>query len=56
MTCGKENIILGLPWLKKAKPMIDWTMQTLILDESIDESWDLYQHHTADTTQDQSHY
>ena len=56
MTCGKENIILGLPWLKKANPTIDWTTQTLKFDESIDKSWDLYQHHTADVTWHQSHY
>ena len=56
MICGKENIILGLPWLRKANPMIDWTMQTLIFDESIDESQELYQHRTADTIRHQSHY
>ena len=56
MTCGKENIILGLPWPKKANPTIDWTTQTLKFDESIDKSWDLYQHHTADVTWHQSHY
>ena len=56
MTCGKENIILGLPWLKKANPTINWTMQTLTFDKSIDESQELYRHHTADTTQHQSHY
>ena len=50
MTCGKENIILGLSWLKKANPMIDWTMQTLIFNKSIDKSRDLYQHHIADMT------
>ena len=50
MTCGKENIILGLPWLKKANPIIDWTMQTLTFDEFIDESQELYRHHVVDTT------
>ena len=56
MTCGKENIILGLPWLKKANPMIDWTIQTLTFNESIDESQELYRHHAADMTWHQSHY
>ena len=56
ITCGKENIILGLPGLRKANPMIDWTMQTLIFDKSIDKSRDLYWHHTANMTQHQSHY
>ena len=50
MTCGKENIILGLSWLKKANPTINWTMQTLIFNKSIDESQDLYQRHTMDMT------
>ena len=56
MTCGKENIILGLSWLKKANTMIDWTTQTLIFDECIDKSQDLYQHHTTDMTRHQSYY
>ena len=31
-------------------------MQTLTFHESIDEFRELYQHHTTDTTQHQSHY
>ena len=50
MICGKENIILGLPWLRKANPTIDWTTQTLILNESIDESRELYQCRSTNTT------
>ena len=42
MTCGKENMILGLPWLKKANPTVNWIMQTLVFDKSIDKSWKLY--------------
>ena len=56
MTCRKKNIILGLPWLKKANPVVDWTMQTLTFDESIDESQELYQYYTADMTQHLSYY
>ena len=56
MTCGKENIILGLPWLKQANPTIDWNMQTLTLNKSIDESQELYRHHATDMTWHQSHY
>ena len=56
MTCRKENVILGLPWLKQANPKVDWTTQTLVFDESIDESRDLYQQHTKDTTRHQSYY
>ena len=56
MTCGKENIILGLPWLKQANPTIDWNMQTLTLNKSIDESQELYRYHAANMTWHQSHY
>ena len=41
MTYRKENMILGLPWLKRANPTINWTTQTLIFDKSIDKSWEL---------------
>ena len=56
MTCRKENIILGLPWLRKANPTIDWTTQTLTLDESIDESQELHRYHSTNITRHQSHY
>ena len=26
INCGQENLILGLPWLWKINPLIDWTM------------------------------
>ena len=38
MTCGKGNVILGLPWLRKANSTVNWIIQTLIFNESIDES------------------
>ena len=56
MTCRKENVILGLPWLKKANPTVNWTTQTLVFDESIDESQELYQNYTMDTAQHSFHY
>ena len=56
MTCGKKNIILGSPWLKKTNPTLDWTMQTLTFNKSIDKSQELYQHHAVDMTQHQFHY
>ena len=56
MTCEKENIILGLPWLKKANPTVNWTMQTLAFNKSIDESQEPYQCYTADMTQHSFHY
>ena len=49
MGCGRENIILGLPWLRTTNPTIDWARQTLTIPESCDQSKDLYSAHTADT-------
>ena len=31
MGCGNENIILGLPWLKKINPRIDWATETVTI-------------------------
>ena len=56
MTCRKGNVILGLSWLRKANPSVDWTMQTLTFNESIDESQELYYCHTTDTTWHSSYY
>jgi hypothetical protein len=48
MSCGRENIILGLPWLKETNPTIDWARQTLNIPETVDQSKELYSMHTAD--------
>ena len=37
MGCGNENIILGLPWLKKANPNIDWVMETVTISKHTDQ-------------------
>jgi len=29
---GKENVILGLPWLERVNPIIDWAKKTLKID------------------------
>ncbi|KIJ10255.1 hypothetical protein PAXINDRAFT_47184, partial [Paxillus involutus ATCC 200175] len=29
MNCGKENLILGLPWLREVNPIVDWEKGTL---------------------------
>jgi len=29
---GKENVILGLPWLERVNPIIDWAEKTLKID------------------------
>ena len=36
MRCGNENIILGLPWLKKANPNIDWVTETVTISKCTD--------------------
>ena len=56
ITLGNENIILGLPWLKDVNPTIDWNQRTLSIDESLDQSRDLYLSHTTDTTRHDSHF
>ena len=37
MGCGNKNIILGLPWLKKANPNIDWVKETVIISKNTDQ-------------------
>ena len=29
LNCGKENVILGMPWLRDVNPLIDWTKGTV---------------------------
>jgi len=31
MSCGNENIILRLPWLKEVNPNVDWEKESLSL-------------------------
>ena len=45
MSCGNENVILGLPWLKEANPDIDWEKESLTLDDKIDQSKELVEQH-----------
>ena len=37
MGCGNENIILGLPWLKKVNPNIDWVMERVTISKHTDQ-------------------
>ena len=48
MGCGKENLILGLPWLKNVNPTINWMTKTLFIMESTDQSKDLYSAYNQD--------
>ena len=56
ISLGNENIILGLPWLKDVNPTIDWNQRTLSINESLDQSKDLYLSHTANTSRHNSHF
>ena len=38
MGCGNENIILGLPWLKKINPRIDWVTETVTIPRRTDQT------------------
>ena len=46
ISCGKENLILGLPWLRTVNPKIDWHTKTLSISELTDQSKLLYTLHT----------
>ena len=41
MNCGNKNLILGLPWLKEANPVINWGKETLSLNDKVDKAGDL---------------
>ena len=56
ISLGNENVILGLPWLKDVNPTINWDQRTLSIEESLDQSKDLYLSHTADTSRHDSHF
>ena len=49
MSCGRENVILGLPWLQTINPTIDWSCQAISISETYDQSKDLYSAHATDT-------
>ena len=56
MSCGKENIILGLPWLKVVNPKIDWKVKTLSISKSTDQSKLLYTLHSQDVNRHNKSY
>ena len=51
MGCRRENIILGLPWLRITNPTINWARQTLTIPESCDQSKDFYSAYASDAQQ-----
>ena len=38
MTCGKDNIILRLPWLNRVNPTIDWQKKHININEATDQT------------------
>ena len=48
MGCGNENIILGLPWLKKANLNIDWVKETMVILKHTDQT-EAFNHKTGIT-------
>ena len=48
MSYGRENVILGLPWLQITNSTIDWSCQTISISETCDQSKDLYSIHATD--------
>jgi len=32
--CGNEDVILGLPWLREANPIVDWATGTVELPDT----------------------
>ena len=51
MSCGKENLILGLPWLRTVNPKIDWHEKTISIPESTNQSKSLHNLYTHDINQ-----
>ena len=49
MSCGRENIILRLPWLQITNPIINWSHQTISISETCNQSKDLYFIYAIDT-------
>ena len=49
MSCGKESLILGLPWLRTINPKIDWHEKTISIPGSTDQSKSLHNLYTYDT-------
>ena len=56
MGCGRENVILGTPWLCTMNPSINWAKQTLTISESCNQLKDLYSIHAMDTQRHHSFF
>ena len=38
MKCGRDNLILGLPWLNKINPKIDWEKKHIEINDNTDQT------------------
>ena len=38
MKCGRDNLILGLPWLNKINPKINWETKHIEIDNKTDQT------------------
>ena len=38
MKCGRDNLILGLPWLNKINPKIDWEKKSIKINDATDQT------------------
>ena len=38
MKCGRDNLILGLPWLNKINPKIDWEKKSIEINDATDQT------------------
>ena len=38
MKCGRDNLILGLPWLNKINPKIDWEKRSIEINDATDQT------------------
>ena len=41
INCGKEQLILGMPWLGRANPRINWADRSIVLQKGSDETQNL---------------
>ena len=47
MNCGKENLILGMPWLEKENPIIGWKGKIVEIKKTTDHTTSLNDAYTA---------
>ena len=38
MSCGRETLILGMPWLREFNPSVDWKLRTINIPNNSDQT------------------